>query len=54
MDMAGRRDHNIVFASGMVLKFRTALSFGPDKFVVPSTAMTPQGKKAGRERGFTR
>lgn len=46
MEVAGRRDHNIVFASDMVLKSRTALSYGPDTFVVPSTAMTPQGKKA--------
>jgi hypothetical protein len=46
MDVAGRRDHNIVFTSDMVLKSRTALSYGPEKFVVPSTAMTPQGKKA--------
>ena len=46
VEVAGRRDHNIVFTSDMVLKSRTALSYGPDKFVVPSTAMTPQGKKA--------
>ena len=46
MEIAGRRDHNIVFASDAVLKAPTALSYGPDKFVVPSTAMTPQGKKA--------
>ena len=46
MEVAGRRDHNIVFTSDMVLKSPTALSYGPDKFVVPSTAMTPQGKKA--------
>lgn len=45
-DVGGRRDHNIVFASDMVLKSPTALAYGPDKFVVPSTAMTPQGKKA--------
>lgn len=46
MDVAGRRDHNIVFASDLVLKSPTALSYGPDKFVVPSVPMTPQGKKA--------
>ena len=40
-DVAGRRDHNIVFASDMVLKSPTALSYGPEKFVVPSTPMTP-------------
>lgn len=46
MDVAGRRDHNIVFGSDMVPKFPTSLSYGPDKFVVPTTAMVPQGKKA--------
>jgi hypothetical protein len=46
MEVAGRRDHNIVFASDMVLKSPTALAYGPDKFVIPSTPMTPQGKKA--------
>lgn len=46
MEVAGRRDHNIVFASDMVLQSPTALSYGPDTFVVPSTPMTPQGKKA--------
>jgi hypothetical protein len=28
-DVAGRRDHNIVFASDMALKSPTALSYGP-------------------------
>lgn len=46
LEVAGRRDHNIVFASDTVLTSPTALSYGPDKFVVPSTPMTPQGKKA--------
>jgi hypothetical protein len=46
MDVAGRRDHNIVFISDLVLNSPTALAYGPDKFVVPSTPMTPQGKKA--------
>lgn len=46
LDVAGRRDHNIVFTSDMVLTSRTALSYGPDKFVIPTTAMAPQGKKA--------
>ena len=44
--MAGRRDHNIIFASGMVLKSPTALSYGPERFIVPTAAMPPQGKKA--------
>jgi len=46
LDVAGRRDHNIVFASDLVLKSQTSISYGADKFVVPTTAMTPQGKKA--------
>lgn len=46
MDVAGRRDHNIVFTSDLVPQSVTPLSYGPKKFVVPSTAMTPQGKKA--------
>lgn len=46
MEVAGRRDHNIVFASDMVLTSPTAHSYGPDNFVVPSTEMRPQGKKA--------
>lgn len=46
IEVAGRRDHNIVFVSDMVPKSPTSLSYGPEKFVVPTTAMTPQGKKA--------
>lgn len=46
VEAAGRRDHNIVFASDMVLKSQTSRCYGPEKFVVPSTAITPQGKKA--------
>ncbi|MDA1054478.1 MAG: twin-arginine translocation signal domain-containing protein [Planctomycetota bacterium] len=46
MEVAGRRDHNIVFVSDMVLKSPTNLAYGPEKFVVPTTAMVPQGKKA--------
>jgi hypothetical protein len=45
-DVGGRRDHNIVFTSDMVLKSPTAFSYGPDTFVTPTTAMEPQGKKA--------
>jgi len=46
VEVGGRRDHNIIFASDMVPKSPTSLSYGPEKFVVPTTAMTPQGKKA--------
>ncbi|MGE3315289.1 MAG: hypothetical protein AB7O26_09245 [Planctomycetaceae bacterium] len=46
VEIAGRRDHNIVFTGDMVLKSPTPISYGPEKFVVPSKAMTPQGKKA--------
>ncbi|MFH1265208.1 MAG: hypothetical protein ABIK89_05730 [Planctomycetota bacterium] len=45
VEVAGRRDHNVIFTSDMVLKSPTSLSYGPDRFVVPTTAMTPQGKK---------
>lgn len=45
MDVGGRRDHNIVFTSDLVPRFPTARAYGPEKFVVPSVAMTPQGKK---------
>ena len=46
VEVAGRRDHNIIFTSDMVLQSPTSLSYGPDRFVVPTTSMTPQGKKA--------
>jgi len=46
VDVGGRRDHNIVFASDLVPQSPTALSYGPDRFVVPSAPMVPQGKKA--------
>jgi len=46
MEVAGRRDHNIVFASDVVPNSPTRLSYGPDRFVVPTKPMTPQGKKA--------
>lgn len=46
VEIAGRRDHNIVFTSDLVsAKVATSLP-GNKTFVVPSTAMTPQGKKA--------
>ncbi|MDB5391133.1 MAG: hypothetical protein JWM11_6779 [Planctomycetaceae bacterium] len=46
MEIAGRRDHNIVFTSDLVTQSVSARSYGPEKYVVPSTAMVPQGKKA--------
>ncbi len=46
VDVAGRRDHNIVFSSDMVLSSVAARSYGPDEYVVPDQAMKPQGKKA--------
>ena len=45
-EVAGRRDHNIVFASDMIPKAPTRLAYGPEKFVIPTTPMAPQGKKA--------
>ena len=46
VEVAGRRDHNIVFASDMVPESPTALSYGPEEYVIPTKPMTPQGKKA--------
>ncbi|MFN0056301.1 MAG: hypothetical protein ACKV0T_29495, partial [Planctomycetales bacterium] len=46
LEVAGRRDHNVVFASDLVPKFPTSRSYGSEKFIVPATPMTPQGKKA--------
>jgi hypothetical protein len=46
MDVAGRRDHNIIFTSDMVLSSVAPLPYGPEKYVVPSKPMEPQGKKA--------
>ena len=45
-DVGDRRDHNVVFASDMILKAPTQLVYGPEKFVVPSRPAAPQGKKA--------
>ncbi|MBC8871364.1 MAG: twin-arginine translocation signal domain-containing protein, partial [Planctomycetes bacterium] len=36
VEVAGRRDHNIVFASDMVPKYPTALSYGPEEYLVPT------------------
>lgn len=46
VELDGRRDHNIVFVSDMVLTSPSKHSYGPEKFVIPSTPMRPQGKKA--------
>lgn len=45
-EIAGRRDHNIVFTSDMVTQSISPLSYGPKDFVRPSVPMRPQGKKA--------
>ncbi len=45
IEVAGRRDHNIVFTSDLVPKSVSKHSYGPKNFVVPSTPMVPQGKK---------
>ena len=46
MEIAGRRDHNIIFTSDMVSPAEPASSLGTKGFVVSSSPMTPQGKKA--------
>ncbi|MBT4868285.1 MAG: hypothetical protein HON53_24525 [Planctomycetaceae bacterium] len=46
MEIAGRRDHNIIFTSDSVSATRAAGSQAKKSFVVPTQAMTPQGKKA--------
>lgn len=46
VDVAGRRDHNIIFTSDLVLKSPAGRSYGAKEFVVPRAAMKPQGKKA--------
>ena len=46
MEVAGRRDHNIVFTSDSVSATPAADSQEQQNFVVPSQRMTPQGKKA--------
>lgn len=46
IEVNGRRDHNIVFASDLVPGSPTALAYGPEKFVAPTAPMAPQGKKA--------
>jgi hypothetical protein len=44
--VAGRRDHNIIFTSDSVSAPGGANSQAKRPFIVPSQAMTPQGKKA--------
>jgi hypothetical protein len=46
LEVAGRRDHNIVFTSDSVRGTGAAGPRGKKRFVTPSTPMTPQGKKA--------
>jgi hypothetical protein len=46
VEIAGRRDHNIIFTSDLVSATDTANSQGKKGFVIPSQPMTPQGKKA--------
>jgi hypothetical protein len=45
MDVAGRRDHNIVFTSDMVPRSVSPLAYGPKQFVA-GNPIAPQGKKA--------
>ncbi len=45
-EIAGRRDHNIVFTSDMVFPSDAAGAQGKKKYVIPGTPVTPQGKKA--------
>ena len=46
VELDGRKDHNVVFTSEMVVTSPTNRPYGPEKFVHPTVAMTPQGKKA--------
>src|SRR6266446_3555745 len=46
INIAGRRDHNIIFTSDMVLGTDAASSQEKKSFVEPSQPMRPQGKKA--------
>jgi len=45
-DVDGRRDHNIVFCSDLVVQSPTARRYGPEKYIVSNAPVTPQGKKA--------
>ena len=46
MDIAGRRDHNIIFTSDTVSSTDAAASQGKTRFVALGAPMRPQGKKA--------
>lgn len=46
LEVAGRRDHNIVFTSDLVPVSVSPHSYGPKDFIAASTPMVPQGKKA--------
>ncbi len=46
MEVAGRRDHNVVFTSDSAVATSAASSQKPQDFVVPTRSMEPQGKKA--------
>jgi hypothetical protein len=46
MEIAGRRDHNVIFTSDSVVGSEVASPQDKREFVVPSQSMTPQGKKA--------
>jgi hypothetical protein len=45
-EIAGRRDHNVVFTSDMVTPTDSAAARGKKSFVVPPKPIAPQGKKA--------
>jgi hypothetical protein len=46
IEVDGRRDHNIVFCSDLVLTSPTARLYGSKDYVVSNAPVTPQGKKA--------
>ena len=46
MSIAGRRDHNIIFTSDHLSETTAGGAQGTKGFIVPTTPMTPQGKKA--------
>jgi hypothetical protein len=46
MPIAGRRDHNIIFTSDSVSDAAPGASPGEQRYVVPTQAIRPQGKKA--------
>jgi hypothetical protein len=46
LEVAGRRDHNIVFVSDQVPRQVARFPYGPEQFVIPTQPIAPQGKKA--------